>query len=143
MGEKRILCEKYIESAHFLPTDYKIHCMNGDPKILQLCQDRNLTTKRFVYYDVEGHPLNFGKYPQKSDLEIEPELLVDMVRICRIIAPHFPYVRIDFFINHGKLQIGELTFTPSAGLKPDLNYGDGDRKMGEMLDISGLLAGNG
>lgn len=26
---------------------------------------------------------------------------------------------------------------------PDLNYGDGDRKMGEMLDISGLLAGNG
>ena len=98
---------------------------------------------RFVYYDVEGHPLNFGKYPQKSDLEIEPELLVDMVRICRIIAPHFPYVRIDFFVNHGTLQIGELTFTPSAGLKPDLNYGDGDRKMGEMLDISGLLAGNG
>lgn len=66
-----------------------------------------------------------------------------MVRICRIIAPHFPYVRIDFFVNQGKLQIGELTFTPSAGLKPDLNYGDGDRKMGEMLDISGLLVGNG
>ena len=143
IGEKRILCEKYIESAHFLPVDYKIHCMNGDPKVLQVCQDRNVTTKRFVYYDVEGHPLNFGKYPQKRDLEIEPELLVDMVRICRIIAPHFPYVRIDFFVNQGKLQIGELTFTPSAGLKPDLNYGDGDRKMGEMLDISGLLAGNG
>ena len=52
-------------------------------------------------------------------------------------------MRIDFFVNQGKLQIGELTFTPSAGLKPDLNYGDGDRKMGEMLDISGLLAGNG
>lgn len=142
LGKKRILCEKYIESAHFLPVDYKIHCMNGEPKVLQVISDRMAHGKESVYYNMEGHPLDFGKYPQKTDLEIQPELLADMTRICGIIAPHFPYLRLDFFVNNGKLQIGELTFTPSAGLKPDLNYGDGDRKMGEMLDISGLLADN-
>lgn len=135
MGKKRIICEKYIESAHLLPIDYKIHCMNGVPKVVQVCDERTAQVTKYIYYNMDGHPFGFGKYPQMSDLNISKELLSDMSRICQIIAPDFPYVRIDFFINNGKLQIGELTFSPSAGLKPDLKYGNGDMIMGEMLDL--------
>lgn len=136
VGSKRIICEKYIESAHLLPVDYKIHCMNGFPKVLQVCDERTAKETKYIYYDMEGHPLDFGKYPQKMDMDIAAEMLADMNRICRIIAPYFPYVRIDFFVNRGKLQIGELTFSPSAGLKPDLKYGNGDWIMGQMLDMN-------
>ena len=135
MKKKRIICEKYIESAHLLPIDYKIHCMNGVPKVLQICDERTAKETKYIYYDMKGHPLDFGKYPQKTDLDIDFNMLLDINRICSIIAPHFPYVRIDFFVNNGKLQLGELTFSPSAGLKPDLKYGGGDLKMGKMLNL--------
>lgn len=136
VGRKRIICEEYIESAHLLPIDYKIHCMNGVAKVLQVCDERTAKETKYLYYDMEGHPLDFGKYPQKMDMDITSEMLADMNRICGIIAPYFPYVRIDFFVNQGKLQIGELTFSPSAGLKPDLKYGNGDWIMGQMLDMN-------
>lgn len=135
VGKKSIICEKYIEGEHLLPIDYKIHCMNGVPKVMQVCDERTAKDTKYVYYDMEGHPLSFGKYPQKSNMDISQEMLADMNRICRIIAPDFPYVRIDFFVNDLRLQMGELTFSPSAGLKPDLKYGNGDLIMGEMLNL--------
>ena len=140
VGSKRIICEKYIESAHLLPVDYKIHCMNGAPKVLQVCDERTAKVTKYLYYDMEGHPLDFGKYPQKKDMDISTDMLADMNRICQMIAPYFPYVRIDFFVNNGKLQIGELTFSPSAGMKPDLKYGNGDLIMGQMLDLKEIYA---
>lgn len=142
VGKKRIICEKYIESAHLLPVDYKIHCMNGIPVVMQVCDERTAHITKYVYYDMEGQPMDFGKYPQKTALDISKELLADMNRICRIVAPFFPYVRVDFFVNNGRLQIGELTFSPSAGLKPDLKFGNGDLKMGEMLDLKRIEGSN-
>jgi len=138
-GKKRIICEQYIESTHLLPIDYKIHCMNGMPRVMQVCDERTAKETKYFYYDMEGHPFSFGKYPQSSDMNISAEMLADMNRICRIIAPDFPYVRIDFFVNNGKLQLGELTFSPSAGLKPDLQVGNGDRIMGDMLDLETII----
>ena len=135
LGKKRIICEKYIESEHLLPLDYKVICMNGTPRVLQVCDERTAKETKYIYYDMDGHPFNFGKYPQTKDLDIPAQMLADMNRICHIIAPHFPFVRIDFFVNNGKLQLGELTFSPSAGMKPDLKVGDGDRIMGEMLNL--------
>lgn len=142
LGKKRIICEKYIESAHLLPIDYKIHCMNGSPRVMQVCDERTAKETKYIYYDMEGHPLGFGKYPQTSDMDISAELLSEMDRICRKIAQYFPYVRIDFFENDGKLQLGELTFSPSAGLKPDLKVGNGDAIMGKMLDLEGIIVRN-
>ncbi len=135
MGKKRIIAEQYIESSQLLPIDYKIHCMNGEPKVMQMCDERTAKDTKYVYYDMDCCPLSFGKYPQKENMDISKGLLADMKRICKMIAPDFPYVRIDFFVNNGKLQIGELTFSPSAGLKPDLKYGNGDLIMGEMLRL--------
>ena len=66
-----------------------------------------------------------------------------MLEVSKKAAKEFPYVRVDFFVNHGQLQISELTFTPSAGLKPDLLYGGGDLEMGKMLDIERLVEYNG
>ena len=138
-GNKKILCEEYIDSGTRLPDDYKAHCMNGIPKVIQVCDDRTSKTTRYTYYDPTGKPFPFGKCPSNSDLRFPPELLHEMIDVSKQIAKEFPYVRVDFFINHGHLQISELTFTPSAGLKPDLTYGGGDLEMGKMLNMEQLI----
>ena len=137
-GKKRIIAERYIESGNLLPVDYKIHCMNGIPKVIQVCDERTASVTKYIYYDMEGHPFDFGKFPSESNMDISEDMLTEMDRVCRVIALDFPYIRIDFFVNKGNLQIGELTFSPSAGLKPDLKCGNGDLIMGEMLNIKGI-----
>ena len=139
IGKKRIICEKYIDSENFLPIDYKIHCMNGKAKVIQLCDERTNKTTRYTYYDEAGIPLKYGKYPPDEKLSLENGLLEEMIAVSEKVASYFPYVRVDFFINGNKLQISELTFSPSAGLKPDLAFGNGDIEMGKMWDISCLI----
>lgn len=136
VGEKCVICEKYIESENILPLDYKIHCMNGSPKIVQLCAERTSAHSDYSYYDINCNPLKFGEHPAIKPLDVDEKLFAEMLDVSKEIAPKFPYVRVDFFINNNKLQISELTFSPSAGLKPDLKYGNGDLYMGEMLDLS-------
>lgn len=138
-GEKRIICEKYIDSNQLLPIDYKVHCMNGEAKVLQVCEERTSSVTKYFYYDLQGNPFPFGKYLTDKQLDMEKELLQEMQTVSEKIAKFFPYVRVDFFVNQDHLQISELTFSPSAGLKPDLNYNNGDMIMGEMLDFSMLI----
>lgn len=143
LGKKKIICEEYIDSGTRLPDDYKIHCMNGVPKVIQVCDDRTSKTTRYTYFDACGKPLPYGKSPSKSSICVANEQLNEMLEVSKKAAKEFPYVRVDFFVNHGQLQISELTFTPSAGLKPDLLYGGGDLEMGKMLDIERLVEYNG
>ena len=116
--------------------------MNGVPKVIQVCDERTSKTTRYTYFDASGNPLKYGKCPSNDKLDVDDMLLNEMIDVSRKIASYFPYVRVDFFINGGKLQISELTFSPSAGLKPDLKYGGGDIEMGKMLDLKGMVNGD-
>lgn len=138
-GKKRIICEEYIDNDEILPIDYKVHCMNGKPLVIQVCDERTSKTTKYTYYDVQCMPLKYGIAPSDNRLDLDEDLRVDMINACIIISEHFPYVRVDFFINKGRLQISELTFSPSAGLKPDLLFGNGDVEMGNMLNIEELI----
>lgn len=140
IGPKKIICETYIDSGSRLPDDYKIHCMNGVAKVIQVCDERTSKTTRYTYFDTDGAPLCYGKSPSSTPIQVSQALLAEMVRISNLVAVDFPYVRVDFFINKDHLQISELTFTPSAGLKPDLIYGGGDVEMGKMLDMEGMVS---
>ena len=142
VGKKYVICEKYIESESLLPIDYKIHCMNGQPRVVQVCEERTSKHSDYIYYGTDMQPLDFGVRPDDKPLDMDTELFGEMLGVSERIAAHFPYVRVDFFISDGALQISELTFSPSAGLKPDLKYGDGDKKMGDMWDISGMVESN-
>lgn len=139
VGEKRIICEEYIDSGTTLPVDYKIHCMNGVPSVIQVCDERTSRTTNYTYYNANGQPLKYGICPSSHNINLDDNLKEDMLRISKMISSNFPYVRVDFFINNGHLQISELTFTPSAGLKPDLLFGNGDNEMGKILNIRKLM----
>ena len=103
--------------------------------MVQLCMDRTNKTTEYFYYDIEGKSLNFGRSQSSAMLDMPKNVLSEILEVCEKIAVFFPYVRIDFFVDGERPQITELTFTPSAGLKPDISGDRGDIEMGKMLDI--------
>lgn len=128
---RKILVEQYIDNL----VDSKIFCFNGVPKFYQI--DKHFTENRMNFYDMQGKPLTWlsnTHYPANYKVidEIPPHMdeLADMAaKLCK----PFKFVRVDFYTAGDKIYGGELTFTPGAGIQ---SYaGEGDRKLGDMLDL--------
>jgi len=135
LGRRRVICEEYIDSKDRLPVDYKIHCMNGEPKVIQECFDRANGKTVHYFYNTFGKALPIGKWESVGDLSIPEEHLKELMELCKTIATDFPYVRIDCYIHKGKIKLGELTFSPGAGLLGSLSE-KGEIEMGTMFDLS-------
>ena len=53
-----------------------------------------------------------------------------MLHLAEKLAAPFPFVRVDFYVNHGQIKFGELTFYPGNGTERfdpvewDYKFGD-------------------
>ena len=54
------------------------------------------------------------KAPQDFTL-LAPMNYEKLFEYAAILAKPFPFVRVDFYLEDGKVIFGELTFTPAAG----------------------------
>ena len=63
-----------------------------------------------------------------------PDTLDEMIRISEKLSAGFAVLRVDFYDVSGKLYLGELTFTPSAGYTrfTSLSY---DIALGNMVQL--------
>lgn len=131
----------YVEEYFKESDDYDILCFHGEPKYLYV------KTGHFIngINREVGYPMSFyttdwkymdAKYkgiPTRSDLE-RPDHLSEMLEISCKLSKGFPFVRVDFFENAGKISVAEFSFTAWAGLRPyepeSLDY-----EMGKWLDI--------
>lgn len=119
---KKILIEEYLEPEDDKGLiDYKIFCFDGNPKFLFVATDRNNPKKggtKFDFYDI-----NFKKIPVKqhypnSNYYMErPPQLDKMLEYSKKLSEGLSTVRIDFYINKGKVYFGEMTFYHFGGLK--------------------------
>lgn len=127
----RIICEHLL---HGEMIDYKFMCFYGEPKLLFTCSERE-TGLKVTFFDMNFHKLPFiRKYPSSNNIQ-KPEFFDDMVRCSKILSKRFPFVRVDFYENEGKLYFGELTFFPGNGMEyfePE----EWDKKIGDLLDLS-------
>ena len=48
----RIFCEEFLDDGNVQPTDYKVLCFNGEPKLFMLCTDREKGAK-FTFTDAD------------------------------------------------------------------------------------------
>ncbi|WP_114193411.1 ATP-grasp fold amidoligase family protein [Edaphovirga cremea] len=132
-----ILVEKLIGDGKEALTDYKFHMFRQDDGsfkyILQVITNRfkGDLIRRF-YMDnfnevFDGENMVYGEF-------FEPETLLNLekaLELSKKLAQEFDYVRVDWYIEGGKLYFGELTFTPAAGLST--GYGEKlDHIMGNM-----------
>ena len=127
----KIICEKYIETKDDKPPrDYKVFCFNGEPKMLFVASDRIGDKTKFDFYTCnwERIPVK-NHYPNNPEQIERPRELEELLRYSRKLSHGFPHVRVDYYIESGKIIFGEMTFFHFSGNQPfepfeyDLEFG--------------------
>lgn len=81
-----------------------------------VCDIERFVNHRRNIYDMEWNDLHVGSDCPCSDVEIpKPEKFEEMTDIVKILARHFPAVRVDLYVIQGKIYFGELTFFSWSG----------------------------
>jgi len=94
--------------------DYKVFCFDGKPKFIQVDTDRFIGHKR-AFYDLDWKLMELGMlYPIPMTEITAPLVLNKMVETASLIAKTFRFIRVDFYVQHEKLLIGECTFFPEG-----------------------------
>ena len=135
----KIIAEEYL---NFSPEniEYNFYCFNGVVRFCKVVSFDNKEIKKGYArcYDHNWKDLKFD-YPQNLLRPVKKPLDYDyMVDICQSISKDFNFVRIDFFQCNDRVVLGELTFTPAAGVAIGFNQ-DAQKIMGQWLDLNYLI----
>lgn len=140
----KIIIEKLLlDENGKTPMDFKVHCLNGEPEMIQVDLDRGTEKHCRNWYDVNWRRSPFqwsslypdGKLTTSSSEEIKkPDLLLEMLNLSGFLAKNFIYVRIDWYICNNRLYFGEFTFHHDGGFRPILPN-EFDIKLGEKLKL--------
>ena len=115
----KIIAEEFFsKDGHTIPKDFKIFCVNGIPKFLQVDSDRHTSHKRNLYDTSWNRIFATLLYPAKQEDDPKPALLDEMIQAAQMLSAPFPFVRVDMYATETKLKIGELTFVPGAAGEP-------------------------
>lgn len=127
-----IICEEYLkEDGMINPIDYKFYGFRGHVECILLCTERENRVK-WDYYDTNWNKLDYSKEIYRSNKEHKrPQNLDKMIEVASKLSEDFPFVRVDLYNINGKIYIGEMTFTPCAGIIKDITQ--------EALDYLGKL----
>lgn len=120
--------------------DYKIFCMNGAPRMIQVDLDRHIAHSR-RYYDADWNELDFSiKYPRATRSVPRPENLAHMLEVAAALSKQFWFTRVDLYSNGRTLLVGELTHVPdNAGgrfIPPEAETAASERVFGKQPSFS-------
>lgn len=135
---RRIIADKFInlEGTQDL-TDYKIYCFNGEPRYIQVIQDRHVK-ETIDFFDMDWNRQEFfGLNPvcRPSELPIgRPSGLQKMQEIAKTLSQDTKFLRVDLYNLNGKIYFGEITFYPASGMgifTPE----EYDLKLGKLISL--------
>ena len=138
---KKILIEEMIDTSDGLPPrDYKVFCSYGTPKLLFVASDRYEGRTKFDYYypDWTWIPVK-NAHPNAGDVLQRPAELEELLDAASKLSKDFPLVRVDFYIEAGKIYFGELTFSHFSCRTP-FDPEEYDRIFGDLFPIEEELA---
>lgn len=119
---RRIIAEEFMEDSDCQElSDFKIHCFNGEPKVILVCRDRfSKTGLTEDFYDSEWNHLNIRRpeHPNAVVSMEKPKELDQMLDFAKRLSNNIPFLRVDFYIVNHKIYFGELTFYPATGMVP-------------------------
>lgn len=134
---RKVICEQFMTNNGEELADYKIHCFNGEPRLILVCRDRfqeSGLTEDFFTEVWEHLPVKRPNIPQ-AKLQIEkPAQLEQMLAFARKLSQGIPFVRVDFYVIDGSVYFGELTFFPASGMAP-FTPEDWDETFGSWLQL--------
>ena len=130
----RIIVEKLlVDQDGEIPSDYKLHCLNGKLQFTQVDMDRHTVHKRNLY-DINWNFIDC-KWVYENGRYIEkPNKYEEMKAIAEELASDFTYTRVDLYLVNEHIYFGEITFHSDSGngkFVPQM----WDEKFGEMLQL--------
>ncbi len=117
---RRIIAEQFMKSDAGGLTDYKVHCFNGEPKLILVCKDRFAATgltEDFFTPDWEHLDIHRPAHPNSSTEIVKPAELSEMLTLAKKLSENIPFLRVDFYIIEHKVYFSELTFYPASGFE--------------------------
>ncbi len=117
---RKILAERFMDNDGQELADYKVHCFNGVPQLILVCQDRFSAkglTEDFFSAGWEHLPVRRPKHPNASVPPPCPEQLEEMLAFAQQLAKDVPFLRVDFYIIAKTVYFSELTFFPASGFE--------------------------
>ena len=140
-----VIVEKLLQTNEgSIPLDFKIHCLTGKPRMIQVDVGRGTKNHYRNWYNTnwEREPYKWssvkpnGKFTDPSTEEVaKPQLLNKMLELSEILAQPFPYVRVDWYDVDDKLYFGEMTFHHDGGNQPIIPE-EWDNKLGSLVELS-------
>lgn len=123
--------------------DYKIWCINGTPRLIWVCNDRDSKggNAAVMSYDVDWTPRPdysvFDASYHRGEILPKPKNLEKMLDIASKLSQEFPILRVDLYNIDGQIYFGELTFTSLGGM---MNFFTPEflLKMGQEADLSSV-----
>lgn len=114
----RIVVEKFLEQDPLI--DYKFMCFNGQPKYIQINNDKD-GVHYVDFYDTAWTKLDvtYEQYKASEHYLEKPPLFDKMIQLAQELSAPFPFARIDFYNpDDATILFGEITFFPGGGLLP-------------------------
>ena len=138
----RIIAEKYLAQDKLADgvtssslTDYKIHCFNGIPKVILVCQNRFVDFREDFYTADWGHLSVTRPRHKNADQPMpKPEHLDQMLTIAAKLSEGIPFLRVDLYSIGEWIYVGELTFFPNGGIEPFIPA-EFDLELGSQLTL--------
>lgn len=134
----RIIAEKYMTDQSCAElADYKVHCFNGEAKVVLVCQDRHSSsglTEDFFTKEWEHLDIQRPKHPNAKVVPERPVHLEQILQLSEQLAQGYPFMRVDFYDVNGQIYFGEITFFPASGFEAFVPA-EWDTKLGDWLRL--------
>lgn len=113
--EPKCYAEKMMEDENQKLSlfDYKFWCFNGEPKMFTI--NDGFGHGDIMYYDLNGNEINLYGIENSPNYK-QPNHLEQMVEYAKKLSSPFKFVRVDFYEINDVVYLGEMTFTPGAGM---------------------------
>lgn len=112
---RRVIAEQLVDERESV-TDYKIVCVDGEPRLIMTEHGRHTNRSRGLYTpDWKPIDISYHSVPLAKPMP-RPDLLPKMLDHARRLSAFFSYIRVDFYIVDERLYVGELTNCPNNAL---------------------------
>lgn len=134
----QLMCEKMLlDEQGGIPKDYKFYCFRPPgqaPRVfIEVTHDR-FTDFHVDYYDTDWQLMDVVETHFTANRRIEkPAGLDRAVELALDLSRGFGFARVDFYLVGGAIYFGEITFTPTGGLKHFRSPAH-DRAWGALFD---------
>ena len=117
MIQPKCYAEKMLEDDRQRTSlfDYKFWCFNGVPKFMTI--NNELGHGDMAYFDMDFKKIDMDRIGFAELHNAQKPVNFDLMKeYATKLSSKFRFVRVDFYEIDGVVYLGELTFTPGAGL---------------------------